>query len=101
MRGDFKRLDIPTAAAPQDGVAMNTEDLSEKWIQIVTAGATVGTVQLQGSIDEVNFVDIGAPLPLITPVFLEIPQTVARVRIQTTVTPDGGEVWLGSEEGRS
>lgn len=95
MNGQHIPIPIPTASAPSDGEALRVEDFSDMWIQYHPGAVTVGTMQIQGSIDGENFFDIGSAFSGATPGTLEVtPKKLTSLRCRKTVDLNASDARL-------
>lgn len=95
MKGESIGIPIPAAAAPSNGDPIRVEDFVDMWIQFNTGTATVGGLQVQGSIDGVNFFDVGSAFAAGTSGTLEVsPKKLHRLRLRKTVDFDQPDATL-------
>ena len=70
-------------------------------VTITTAGITAGAVQLQGSLDNINWVNLGTPITLTassvqTASVANAPFQWVRANVSTTVTGGSVAAWVAS-----
>lgn len=101
MRGEFYNLGVALTVGSGDKLA--AADLDLKWLQVITGGASGGSVDLEGSMNGVDWVKIGASILVNTAALIAVAPTVKFLRLTTTVNIVGGTptVILGASQGRS
>lgn len=80
-----ERMTLEVPAVVGVGQAANVFRLRDKTVQV--SGVFVGSLQLEGSIDEEDFEAIGDAVT--APGFISVPMTVAFVRIRVTAFTSG------------
>lgn len=88
MRSQVFNLAVPLTTG--QGASLPTRDFSGKWVQI-SGSFTGGTVVLQGSINDSDFLDLASGAKT-APAIFEVPEHINSIRVSTTVDISGGDI---------
>lgn len=97
------QLSLPAGSTAGNGVALdsNGATASHTLVTATTAGITAGAVQLQGSLDNVNWVNLGAAVTLTASSVQSVSATgmpfqFVRAAVTTPVTGGTVTAWVAS-----